>query len=80
MTEEDIYMRVSEILVDYLRLEPSEITPDSHIVNDIGADSLAMVELGFKFSEAFGVGMMAPTDENLVVGNLVRQIQREMGS
>jgi acyl carrier protein len=80
MTEEDIYMRVSEILVDYLRLEPSEITPDSHIVNDIGADSLAMVEPGFKFSEAFGVGMMAPTDENLVVGNLVRQIQREMGS
>jgi acyl carrier protein len=78
VTHEEIYQKVSEILIAYLRLDPSEIGPDKHIVNDIGADSLAMVELGFKFSEAFGIGMMTPTDDNMVIGNLVGQIEKEM--
>lgn len=78
MQYEEIYGKVSRILVDYLRLDEGEVTPDSHIVNDIGADSLALVELGFKFSEAFGIGMLAPNDENMVIGNLARQIEREM--
>jgi len=78
VTHEEIYQKVSEILIAYLRLDPSEIAPDKHIVNDIGADSLAMVELGFKFSEAFGIGMMTPTDDNMVIGNLVGQIEKEM--
>lgn len=78
MNHEEIYQKVSEILISYLRLDASEIAPDKHIVNDIGADSLAMVELGFKFSEAFGIGMITPTDENMVIGNLVAQIETEM--
>ena len=31
-----------------------------------------------KFSEAFGIGMMTPTDDNMVIGNLVAQIEKEM--
>lgn len=80
MTHDEIYQNVSQILIAYLRLDASEIAPDKHIVNDIGADSLAMVELGFKFSEAFGIGMMTPTDENMVITNLVAQIEKEMAS
>ena len=80
MTHDEIYRNVSHILVEYLRLDPDEITPTSHIVDDIGADSLAMVELGFKFSEAFGIGMITPTADNMVIENLVRQIEEEMKS
>ena len=80
MTNEEIYGKVSRILIDYLRLDEVEIAPQSHIVDDIGADSLAMVEIGFKLSEEFGIAMIVPTDENMVIGNLVRQIEREMGS
>lgn len=78
MNHDEIYRKVSDILIAYLRLDPSEVAPEKHIVDDIGADSLAMVELGFKFSEAFGIGMMTPTDENMVIGNLVAQIGKEM--
>ena len=80
MEYEEIYAKVSRILTDYLRLDEGEVTPESHVVNDIGADSLALVKLGFKFSEAFGIGMMSPTEDNMVIGNMVRNIQREMAN
>jgi acyl carrier protein len=75
MTNNDIFNKISELLISYLRLNPDEVTPDSHIVNDLGADSLAMVELGFQFSEAFGIPMMNPTEENMILKNLVIQIE-----
>jgi acyl carrier protein len=75
MTNNDIFNKISELLISYLRLNPDEVTPDSHIVNDLGADSLAMVELGFQFSEAFGIPMMNPTEENMILRNLVSQIE-----
>jgi len=80
MTQDEIFSKVSAILTEYLRLDEGEVKPESHIVDDIGADSLAMVELGFKFSEAFGIGMLAPNDDNMVISNLVRQIEAEMKS
>jgi acyl carrier protein len=57
-----------------LRLKTGEVKADSHVIDDLGADSLALVELGFKFMEAFGIGMIAPEEENLLVGNLVNYI------
>ncbi|MBN2528535.1 MAG: acyl carrier protein [Deltaproteobacteria bacterium] len=75
MTNDDIFKKIAELLTSYLRLNPGEATPDSHIVNDLGADSLAMVELGFQFSEAFGIPMMNPTEENMILKNLVVQIK-----
>lgn len=80
MTHDEIFLKVSDILTEYLRLDEGEVKPESHIIDDIGADSLAMVELGFKFSEAFGIGMLAPNDDNMVISNLVRQIEAERRS
>ena len=74
MNSDDIFETMAQILSDYLRLSPGEVTRDSHVVNDLGADSLALVELGFKFMEAFGVGMIDPTDTLLIVGNLADHI------
>ena len=74
MTKEEVYAQVAKILTDYLRLEEGEVKPESHVVTDLGGDSLALVELGFKFMEAFGIGMIKPDDKNLVVGNLVEWI------
>ena len=44
------------------------------MVDDLGADSLALVELGFKFMEAFGIGMLNPEGEIMVIGPLVDRI------
>ncbi|MBN2737371.1 MAG: hypothetical protein JXR70_10360 [Spirochaetales bacterium] len=78
MNKEDIYNKVCRIISDYLRLETEELSPETHIVNDIGVDSLALVELGFKFSEAFSIGMFEPNENNLILDNLVNKISQEM--
>lgn len=80
MDKEAIYTKVSQIISDYLRLEKDEIKKDSHMVNDVGVDSLALVELGFKFSEAFNVPMIQPTEDNMVIENLVESIHELMNS
>lgn len=76
MSKDEVFEKVSTILQDYLRLKDGEVTAESHVINDLGADSLALVELGFKFMEAFGIGMIAPEDDNLVIANLVEHIYR----
>lgn len=78
MNKEAIYEKVVQIISDYLKLEENEISNDSHMVNDVGIDSLALVELGFKFSEAFSIPMLQPTEDNMVIGNLVCTIDELM--
>ncbi len=74
MERQEVFTKVSALLTDYLRLKPGEVGEGSHVVNDLGADSLAMAELGFKFMDAFGIGMVAADDQLLVVGKLVDHI------
>ena len=57
----DIETRVKEIIVERLGVDPAEITPQSHFINDLGADSLDTVELVMAFEEDFG--MEIPDEE-----------------
>jgi acyl carrier protein len=75
---EQIYMEAKEIIQNYLRLDEDEIKPDTHIVNDAGADSLALVELGFQLTEKFGVPISDTSDEKLIFKNLVDYIHENM--
>lgn len=71
LAKDEIYSKVVELISDYLRLEKDELKGDSHIINDMGADSLALVELGFKLSETFDIPMLEPTEDAMVINNLV---------
>ena len=75
MNKDQIFNKVSEILTTYLRLAPDEVQPESHIVNDLGADSLAMVEIGFLFTEAFEIPMINPSEKNMIIKYLVDEIE-----
>jgi len=70
-----VYVTAKKMISDYLRLKEDELQPDSHIVDDIGADSLAIVELGFQLSEKFGVPLVDTSDDKLVFKNLVKYIK-----
>ena len=74
MQRQEVFANVSQLLTDYLRLQPGEVQETSHVVHDLGADSLALVELGFKFMEAFHIGMVNPEGDNLIIGKLVDHI------
>jgi acyl carrier protein len=70
-----VYDEAKKIITNYLRLKEDELQADSHIVDDIGADSLALVELGFQISEKFGVPIVDTSDDKLVFKNLVAFIE-----
>ena len=47
--------RVKQIIVEQLGVDEAEVTPTASFVDDLGADSLDVVELTMAFEEAFGI-------------------------
>ncbi|MFC1989162.1 acyl carrier protein [Chloroflexota bacterium] len=48
-----IFERVKKIIVDQLGVEEAEAVPSANFVNDLGADSLDLVELIMSIEEEF---------------------------
>ena len=75
-TRAEIQNQARELIADYLRINPEELQPETHIVDDLGADSLAVVELGFRLSETFGIPVVNTSDADLLVfDNLIDYIE-----
>ena len=49
----DIEAKVKEIIMDKLGVEESQISPEASFTNDLGADSLDIVELVMAMEEEF---------------------------
>jgi acyl carrier protein len=47
--------RVAEIIVEQLGCTKDEVVPEASFIDDLGADSLDIVELVMAMEEAFGV-------------------------
>ena len=47
--------RVKKIVVEHLGVEEDKVTPDASFIDDLGADSLDIVELVMAFEEEFNV-------------------------
>lgn len=47
--------KVREIIANQLGVEPAEVLPEASFVDDLGADSLDLVELIMAMEEEFGV-------------------------
>lgn len=47
--------RIVEIICDQLTLDPSQVTTDSSFLEDLGADSLDIVQLIMALEEEYGV-------------------------
>ena len=48
-----IYERVKDIIVEQLGVDEEEVVPSASFVDDLGADSLDLVELIMSIEEAF---------------------------
>ena len=49
------FEKVRDIVVDQLGVEPDEVAIESTFIDDLGADSLDIVELIMAFEEEFGI-------------------------
>ncbi|MBO9370560.1 MAG: acyl carrier protein [Chloroflexi bacterium] len=74
-----IYERVVKIIVDLLSVEPEKVTMDARFREDLGADSLDLVELVMAFEEEFG-GTISDEEAQQIktVGDAVRYIETHM--
>jgi len=68
--------RVKEIIVEQLGVNESEVTPKAKFVDDLGADSLDLVELVMALEEEYNVEISDEDAEKiLTVGDAVEYIQ-----
>ena len=50
-----MFEKVRDIIVEQLGVSENEVTKDSSLIDDLGADSLDLVELVMAFSDEFGI-------------------------
>ena len=53
--EKTLERRVIEIIVEQLGVSEEEVTPEASFIDDLGADSLDLVELIMAMEEEFGL-------------------------
>ena len=53
MSEQSTFEKVKAITVDQLSVAPEDVKMDSTFIDDLGADSLDIVELSMAFEEEF---------------------------
>ncbi|KNY26968.1 acyl carrier protein [Pseudobacteroides cellulosolvens] len=74
MNYDEVYQKTKELIVEYLRVDEKEVEPHTNLVDELCADSIAIVELGFRFSETFSIPMIEGDPELYVMKNLVDSI------
>jgi len=70
---------VKNIIVEQLHVTPEKVTDNAHFVDDLGADSLDIVELVMAFEEKFGIEIPDEDSQQLVtVGKAVEYLQKKL--
>ncbi|MDG2532592.1 acyl carrier protein [Sphingomonas sp. HITSZ_GF] len=74
-TQEEITTRVTALVVDHLGVDKNDVTLTASFIDDLGADSLDIVELVMAFEEEFGVEIPDDAAEKIsTVGDAVNYI------
>ena len=69
--------KVQAMLADALGVSADTITPDARIIEDLGADSLDVVELLSRLEDEYGITIPEDDVENLkTVGDIVTELEK----
>ena len=79
MSDYDVTQKIIAALADYLKRDPATIEADHHLRDDLGLDSMAVIELLYKIEETFDLQI---PDQDLVglstVGAVVEYVEQRL--
>lgn len=80
MQSEEVLAKLKELVMDRLNVEEDQIKPDASFVEDLGADSLDIVELIMGIEEEFDVEIPDEDAEKLTnVGEALAYVKQKLG-
>ncbi len=76
----DLPDRIQSIVANQLGVEPAEVTKDASILDDLGADSLDVVELVMTLEEAFNIEVPDDAVEEMrTIADVQRFVESHVG-
>lgn len=79
MEHEEIFAKVKDVIADQLSVEEDDVTPEASFFDDLGADSLDIVELVMALEDSFGISIPDEDAESIkTVGDAVDYIAANM--
>ena len=76
-----MFEQIKLIIAEQLSAEPDKITPETSIIDDLGADSLDVVELVMALEEKFGIEIPDEDAEKInTVGDIVSYVEANKSS
>ncbi len=55
MSQDQVFSKVREVLVDALGVDDDEVTPEARLTGDLGAESIDFLDIVFRLEKAFGI-------------------------
>ena len=75
-----LFDEVKDLVVEILGVDPEEVTEDASFIEDLGAQSMDLMELISTLEEKFGIEVADGDEERLrTVGDVVRYIEEKKG-
>lgn len=78
MTQEEIFKKVTDVLVAKLEVKAEDVKPESEFGNDLGADSLDRVEVVMALEDEFEVEILdSDAEKFLKVSDVVAFLEEK---
>lgn len=75
-----VFERIQELLAEQMNIDKAKITRESHIINDLKADSLDIVEMLIALEDEFKISVPDEDAKNLlVIGALADYVEAKIG-
>lgn len=81
MTMEEIFKTMQDLIAEQFAIDADEISMESSFVDDLGADSVDLIELVMAMEEEFDIGEIDEEDlaSLKTVGDCVRYLNGKLG-
>ena len=79
ISKEDLFAKIKENLVETLELDADHVTLETNIVEDLGADSISLMEFTLALEDEFGIGISDEDAEHiLTLGQVVDYVSNKI--